>query len=1156
MRPKVPTDSKCMTSPAAASGDFVDVEGERYYVIRNVDRMPPFLVSVVSSADHWLFVSSSGGLTAGRVSPETALFPYLPVDRIHECNPHTGCKTILRIGPQGRQVLWEPFNREHDGRFATSRNLYKNVLGNKLCFEEVNHDLALAFRYTWATSDRHGFVRLCELRNLARETLQIELLDGLQNILPAGTPALVQASSSNLVDAYKWTELDAATGLAMYTLYSGISDRAEPSESLRANVVYGFGLDSPTMLLSSLQLGAFRRGEPVVREDLKRGIRGAYFACAGLEVAGGESRRWQIVADVERTQGQVLDVIRHLADPAAAARSVAHSVDAGCDELAHIIATADGFQSTAEESVTAHHDANVLFNVLRGGIFHDQYRIPGADFAGHVRHFNARVHERHQRLLAGLPETLAVEDLLSAVQRTGDLQLERLCYEYLPITFGRRHGDPSRPWNRFAIRLKNARGERLLSYEGNWRDIFQNWEALTFSFPEFIEYVVAKFVNASTVDGYNPYRITREGIDWEVEEPGNPWSHIGYWGDHQIIYLLKFLEHSRRFHPARLREFLHRPVFSYANVPYRIRSFTELVADPKRTVDYDHALAARIADRVAAMGADGKLVLDGGGAVYQVNLLEKLLLPLLAKLGNLVVDGGIWLNTQRPEWNDANNALVGHGLSMVTLYYMRRYVRFLRELLAGEPGPIELSAEVAAWLADTSAALAGIRPLLGKDRIAPHQRWHAMQELGLAASRYRQAVYRDHPFSGKVQQPLAQVVELLDDTLAAIDHSIRSNRREDGTYHAYNLLDLKGDTAGVDPLYLMLEGQVAALSSGAIAPQRAAALVETLFGSDIYRADQRSFMLYPDRPLPGFLEKNQIPAGAVEEIGLLRRMIAAGDDRIVARDADGGYRFHADFRNVGDLDARLDTLRGIYGDEVDASREALHVLYEKVFRHREFTGRSGSMFGFEGLGCIYWHMVSKLLLAIQENFFAARENSAGAEDCPRLGGLYYRVREGIGFNKTPAEYGAFPTDPYSHTPGHGGAQQPGMTGQVKEEVLTRFGELGLRVVDGEVRFDPALLRAREFTSEARTFRFLDVHGQWQELTVPASGLVFTWCQVPILYRLRSEGRPVLTVTLRDGSIESLPQLSLPSELSSELFRRSGHVRQISLDLPWEALLGA
>jgi hypothetical protein len=212
------------------------------------------------------------------------------------------------------------------------------------------------------------------------------------------------------------------------------------------------------------------------------------------------------------------------------------------------------------------------------------------------------------------------------------------------------------------------------------------------------------------------------------------------------------------------------------------------------------------------------------------------------------------------------------------------------------------------------------------------------------------------------------------------------------------------------------------------------------------------------------------------------------------------------------------------------------------------------MFGFEGLGCVYWHMVAKLLLAVQENFFAALESNAGAEVCQRLGGLYYRIREGIGFNKTPAEYGAFPTDPYSHTPGHGGAQQPGMTGQVKEEVLSRFGELGLRVAGGEVRFDPRLLRAREFSPETRRFRFLEVEGQWQELTIPASGLAFTWCQVPIVYRLRNEGEPTLAITLQDGTIQTLPQPSLPASLSSELFRRSGHIRQIVLDLPREALL--
>ena len=57
------------------TGEFVNRAGERFYSIRNVDDMPPFFMSVISSDDHWIFVSSTGGLTAGRVSPETALFP-------------------------------------------------------------------------------------------------------------------------------------------------------------------------------------------------------------------------------------------------------------------------------------------------------------------------------------------------------------------------------------------------------------------------------------------------------------------------------------------------------------------------------------------------------------------------------------------------------------------------------------------------------------------------------------------------------------------------------------------------------------------------------------------------------------------------------------------------------------------------------------------------------------------------------------------------------------------------------------------------------------------------------------------------------------------------------------------------------------------------
>ena len=79
-----------------------------------------------------------------------------------------------------------------------------------------------------------------------------------------------------------------------------------------------------------------------------------------------------------------------------------------------------------------------------------------------------------------------------------------------------------------------------------------------------------------------------------------------------------------------------------------------------------------------------------------------------------------------------------------------------------------------------------------------------------------------------------------------------------------------------------------------------------------------------------------------------------------------------------------------------------------------------------------------------------RESLQNAQDFEYY---YFKIRSGLSASKTPKEYGAFPFDPYSHTPSHSGAQQPGMTGQVKEEILTRFGELGCFVNDGCIMFD-------------------------------------------------------------------------------------------------------
>src|SRR5690606_34321314 len=91
--------------------------------------------------------------------------------------------------------------------------------------------------------------------------------------------------------------------------------------------------------------------------------------------------------------------------------------------------------------------------------------------------------------------------------------------------------------------------------------------------------------------------------------------------------------------------------------------------------------------------------------------------------------------------------------------------------------------------------------------------------------------------------PGSLVLEVFDRALPLVEASLRALRREDGLYHAYRLLHFSDEpTLTLDDLPLMLEGQVAVLASGALAPAEALALVEALRRSPLYDAKRRSYL--------------------------------------------------------------------------------------------------------------------------------------------------------------------------------------------------------------------------------------------------------------------------------------------------------------------------
>ncbi len=121
-------DTAQKRSEQTVKGEYVTILGEIFYKIQNYDAMEPFFMSIVSSSNHWLFISSTGGLSAGRISAEQSLFPYYTEDKLTENSENTGNKAILLVTRAQRTSLWEPFS-EAATRDLSHRTQYLQECG-------------------------------------------------------------------------------------------------------------------------------------------------------------------------------------------------------------------------------------------------------------------------------------------------------------------------------------------------------------------------------------------------------------------------------------------------------------------------------------------------------------------------------------------------------------------------------------------------------------------------------------------------------------------------------------------------------------------------------------------------------------------------------------------------------------------------------------------------------------------------------------------------------------------------------------------------------------------------------------------------------------------------------------------------------------------
>lgn len=1128
-----------------AKGFFVELDGEPFYKIENFDAMQDFFMTLTSGSDIWNFLWAQGGITAGRRNSDSSIFPYSTCDKLSDGKNSTGALTIIKIiRDGGRGRFWQPFasllsqGADHYAEnLHVKRNLYKNLNGSKVWFEEINVLEGLAFRYGWTSSNRYGLVKLVHVENISENSVKLQILDGARNIMSAQSSSAIQDTKSVLLDAYKKCELSEEAGIALFSLSSVVTDKAEPSECLLTNVSWFTTADdviiSDTAVREFVQAPSTNQYGGVECKKQLLGKRGECYIVHNAELKPDQAECWEQVFDVNLDAAHLASLQADVADRSEAWKKLLIDIKQTDAKLTSLIAAADGLQQCESQSQSLHHRENVLFNIMRGGLFADEGAIRPNDFVRFVSERNKALVDAASAVADSCAEKAGVQlsepvpyaDFEQAVLGATGLtpetgaQLYRLFLEYLPLTFSRRHGDPSRPWNSFSIELTDSDGNEKRSFEGNWRDIFQNWEALAWSYPCYIKNMCAVFLNAMNLDGFNPYRISRAGIDWEVPDAADPWSQYGYWTDHQVIYLQRLLEFYQSFDRKDFLDLFGKQVFSASNIPYRIKAYKDIVADPRHSIDFDAAQDAAIKAAEKDYGTDRRLVLDADGNVQLFTLGTKLLQLVLAKALNHIPGAGIWMNMQRPEWNDANNALAGSGASVVTLCYLYRMVRFLAKTFA-ELRSVTVDGTVLRFLKATAALYADAGAVSVTDAV------RRREFVDKAGALFEQELSELHaaPRFENVNVDGLEISAMLETLNGVIRMSILHNKRADDMFHSYNIVsfadaDGKAGAIDVDELQLMLEGQVAVLSAGILSNAEAVALIEALRKSALYEPHQLSYLLYPQVTLAAFEAKNCISAETLSapEYSAVSAYIARAKQTVLHTDCNGVLHFDAALRNADCLENALEALPAEAQPNAQ-EKQALLLLYEATFNHKRFTGRSGCFYAYEGIGCIYWHQVSKLLLAVQENVLHYPVKA--------LKSFYKDIKAGLGYQKTPVVYGAFPCDPYSHTPYLGGAKQPGMTGQVKEEIVARFCELGLYVQDSCCVFNPVLLDKNEFCADGT--------------------LTFSWCGTKIIYSHKLKSG--CFVEYADGAQEYITGNMLHKKASRQLLYRTGDIKQITVSV--------
>ncbi|WP_151735681.1 cellobiose phosphorylase [Paenibacillus tengchongensis] len=636
----------------------------------------------------------------------------------------TGFRTFLKLN--GSPDIYEPFQAARpDADARRSMTILQNGLG----IEErhTRHGLKTTVDYFNVPNDDYaGLVRRVRIENTGEAELELEVLDGLPELLPYGSTNSGYKEMGNLLRS--WMEVyNLAEGIPFYKLRSSTNDEAEIGEITSGHFYLSFTAEGERLApLVDFELVfggntslifpdrfaehplAALLGEP--QYPVNKVPCG--FSGAARRLAPGESLVLNTiighVSDIAKINGRAAELAQDSYIRAKAAEAAALT-----EEL-----TADIATRTSSPVFDAYCRQSYLDNFLRGGY----------PFIFDNKSDGAVVH-----------------------------------------LYSRKHGDMERDYNFFSLAP-----EYYSQGNGNFRDMNQNRRSDVFFHPQVGTFNIKMFYSLIQADGYNPLSVQgttfsllpgreAELAEWIAESaashqkelvqlchsrftPGKLVNYIadhqiglktgeqeflagvlalteqnieaafgeGYWSDHWT-YNMDLVEGYLEVFPDRKREllfgdagytFYDSPAFvlprseKYVLSGGKVRQFGALLEDEEKL----HKLG-RKASETHWLRTQG-----GFGDIYRTHLFGKMLSLSLIKFATLDPYGmGVEMEGNKPGWNDAMNGLPGFiGSGMSETFELKRMLQFLADALDSGASPadsvVRLPLEMAELLEQVLAA--------------------------------------------------------------------------------------------------------------------------------------------------------------------------------------------------------------------------------------------------------------------------------------------------------------------------------------------------------------------------------------------------------------------------------------------------------------------